>query len=203
MTARILPVLFLAFLVTASGCQTRNPAAVATEEGDSEAELQAAEQTAAFSPEREALSRGAEPATSTQNLDPGQRLDVGALLSANTLRIVSNDEPFDRNLANLFDRDTDTLAKSEKTNPLLLSLDFDDEITLTSVRLFPSYSTYDWVLVAPKSGARLLLSAAPPAEWTQIDLPKPVETRSVTLELLRLERDDYVHLNEIELYLSD
>jgi hypothetical protein len=45
-----------------------------------------------------------------------------------------------------------------------------------------------------------MIEGAPDSAWSQLDLPEPVSTSIVQLEVLRRERDDYVHLDEIELY---
>ena len=55
------------------------------------------------------------------------------------------------------------------------------------------------MLVGPDD-ARCTLVEAPGDAWSRMDLPTAVSTRRLTLEIVRPGPDDYVHVNEIELY---
>ncbi len=43
---------------------------------------------------------------------------------------------------------------------------------------------------------------APAELWSGIELKEPIETRVVRVLLQRLERDNFVHLNEVEVWLA-
>jgi hypothetical protein len=47
-----------------------------------------------------------------------------------------------------------------------------------------------------------MIEGAPDSAWSQLDLQEAVSTSVVQLEILRRERDDYVHIDEIELYTN-
>jgi hypothetical protein len=78
-------------------------------------------------------------------------------------------------------------------------LRFQQPVRIGAVRVFPSYSTYDWAVRPAPGQPRYLVRAAAEEAWSRIDLPEPLETAEVRLELRRLVRDNFVHLNEVEL----
>ncbi|HVR28068.1 MAG TPA: hypothetical protein VMS86_00925 [Thermoanaerobaculia bacterium] len=130
---------------------------------------------------------------------PAARHDLAAARGAGALQIDVNDPSFTTRLDALFDGDTSTLSRSEDVNPLILVLRFETPISLAAVRVFPSYSTYDWAVRPHPDQPRYLVRGAAEEEWSRIDLPRPIETTEVRLELRRLVRDNYVHINEVEL----
>lgn len=132
----------------------------------------------------------------------GTALDLPAALAGAALTIAVNDPVFPPRLGHLFDGDTSTLSRTEDVNPLVMVFRFAEPIALVGVRLFPSYSTYDWSVRPAPEEPRYLLRQAAEEEWSRIDLPEPVETREVRLRIRRLQRDDYVHVNEVELLVA-
>ena len=131
------------------------------------------------------------------------RHDLAAARAAGTLQIDVNDPTFPDRLDALFDGDTSTLSRSEDMNPLILVLRFEAPISIATVRVFPSYSTYDWAVRPRPDEPRYMVRGAAEEQWSRIDLPRPVETTEVRLELRRLVRDNYVHVNEVELYAPE
>jgi len=134
--------------------------------------------------------------------EAGTRLDLAGARAAGTLQVAANDPGYAPRLDFLFDGDVSSLARSEDINPLVLELSFQQPIALVSVRIFPSYSTYDWAVRAGPDQPRLVVREAAEEQWSRIDLPAPVETTEVRLEIRRLVRDNYVHLNEVELFVA-
>ena len=116
--------------------------------------------------------------------------------------IIPNDSRTKPNLENLFDSDTGVPVKTENINPYILSFTFKEPISLKTVRIFPSYSSYDWVVYTGSSEKEkgLMIRNAPEEDWSRLDLPKAVSTKTVRLEILRTVRDNFVHVNEIEFY---
>ncbi|HEX2463776.1 MAG TPA: glycosyltransferase family 39 protein [Thermoanaerobaculia bacterium] len=136
-----------------------------------------------------------------RSLRRSTRLDVAALRARSAVNIEVNDQTFLPHLDSQFDGDTLWPSRSDGVNPLVLTLTFTDSIRLSAVRVFPTASTYQWAVEA-RAGERWSRPSVRAAEWSQIDLREPVETTTVRIELLRLERDDNVHLSEIELYAA-
>jgi hypothetical protein len=126
--------------------------------------------------------------------------DLAELLREGDLKVTYSDPSIDSSSLQLFDGDTSSLVRSEQVNPLVITLRFKQPITIKSVDIFPSYSSYDWKLYATPESKAVSIKYTPEEKWSQVDLPTAVQTSVVRLEVLRLLRDDYVHLNEIELY---
>jgi hypothetical protein len=129
------------------------------------------------------------------------RIDLAALRRESKLAIEVNDPSFVPHLDALFDGQTQWPVLSDGVNPLILELRFSRPVRLAAARLFPWASPTQWSVEA-RSGERWSVASAPPGAWSQLDLASTVETTTVRIEILRLERDDYVHLCEIELYAA-
>jgi hypothetical protein len=191
--------LLAAILVSAAGCEARNPEAISRQRHP---ELYAGGAAAAVTraPAITDLPDGDEVLAS----DGGKRGDRINLSSerAGWVTVDVNDPVFVSRLDPLFDGDITTLSRTEGVNPLVMTFHFPTPVRLSAVRLFPSYSSYDWS-VELKSGTRaMIVRKAAPDTWSTIVLQDDVETDTVRVTLRRLERDDYVHLNEVELWTS-
>lgn len=134
---------------------------------------------------------------------PGQPLDIRAALLSGALRIDANDPSLSDRLEPLFDGDTRSLARTEDVNPLILVFRLSAPIRLAAVRIFPSYSTYDWAVRPDPLASRLMTRDAPEELWSRIDLPAPIATTQVRLEVRRLLDDNVVLLNEVELLVAE
>jgi hypothetical protein len=129
------------------------------------------------------------------------RIDLRASRESGAVTITTNDPTFDPNLGSVLDGSPNSLARSDSINPLILTFTFKEPIRLRAARIYLAGSPYDWVLEASE-GDRRLNRDVPERVWSQIDLPEAVETEVVKVEALRLERDDFVHLNEVELWVE-
>jgi hypothetical protein len=129
-----------------------------------------------------------------------EKIDLAHEQSSGNLTVEANDPLFPPRVPTIIDGDTTSMTRSEGINPLILTLTFREPVSLAAARLYPAGSPYDWLVEPTPGGPRLMLEGAPDSAWSQLDLPEPVTTTVVQLEILRRERDDYVHLNEIELY---
>ena len=143
---------------------------------------------------------GTAVAPGTAALEGLERVDLMAGLSTGAITIEVNDPGLQASVAALVDGSTDSLLKTDGINPLEITVTLPQPIRLRGARAYLAASTYDWVLEPIPGGERLVASGVPERAWSQIDLPEPVETTVIRIEALRLERDDYVHANEIELY---
>jgi hypothetical protein len=137
-----------------------------------------------------------------RSLEGLAKLDIAAARSTDRVAIEVNDELFAPRLEAIFDGDTESLARTENVNPMILTLTFPAPIKLRVARVYLAGSPYDWLLEPVVGEDRHLRRNVPERTWSAIDLPEAVETSAVRIEALRLERDDYVHVNEIELWVE-
>ncbi len=136
----------------------------------------------------------------TADLTDLRMMDLGEGLAAGNVRIEPNDPSVIPAVRLIVDGNVESLIKSNVINPLVITIDLAEEISLAAVRVYPVGSPYDWLVEALPGGPRYMLRGVPERAWSQLDLPEAVTTSIVRLEVLRLKRDDYVHLNEVELY---
>jgi hypothetical protein len=144
-------------------------------------------------------------AVSNNPAPPGRKLkkiDLSGMVEAGLLEIQSNAPNWIRQgFRRATDGDTSTLSRTNRIDPLILTLMFDSPVNLKSVRIFPSHAPrHDWSVLAGPDDVRYTLVEAPGDGWSRMDLPTAVNTRRVTLEVARPGPDDYVHVNEVELY---
>ena len=116
------------------------------------------------------------------------------------MTIATNDTRFQDAITWLVDGDVANMAITNSTNPVDVTITFTNPTPLRAARAYLAGSRYDWVIEPAPGEGRRLAENVPERTWSQIDLPGPVETSVVRLEFLRLERDDFVHVSEIELY---
>lgn len=131
-----------------------------------------------------------------------ERFDLGAALAAGTVSIESNDPSFMAKVDTLFDGDPETLSRTDSINPLELTLRFEEPVRLAAARVVLAGSTYDWLIEPVAGEGRHLLRDVPERVWSPFRMPEPVSTSAIRFEMLRLERDDYVHVSELELWIE-
>ena len=132
----------------------------------------------------------------------GQRFDLAAGRASGAVLVEVNDPGLQERLEVLFDGDTGEPVRSDGVNPLVFRIALDPPVRLVGVRVYPSYSTYDWTVRANPEQPRLLVRGAAEEQWSRVELPEPVATAEVQIEIARLVRDDFVHVNEIELLIE-
>ena len=192
----------LAVLISLA-CESRNPSKV----WDERHSVEPGGKPVAAAPERGAPEIPAVPepiaAELPTRVSQGDRrmLDLAAARQTGAVVVAANDPVFFDRLAPLFDGDITTLSRSEDVNPLVLEFRLGQSIKLAAVRIFPSYSTYDWTLYPAPGGPPRRIEQAAEEKWSQMDLETPVETKQIRLEIRRLLRDNFVHVNEIEFYV--
>jgi hypothetical protein len=126
-----------------------------------------------------------------------KKLDLTALVEAGAVSVTSNVP--NANLSMVFDENDNSLSKSEGINPFKLTFQFANPVSIKAIRVLSSYSDYGWA-VQPEGSERLVVATMVDGEWSTIAWPAGVKTSKVTVEVLRLMRDNFVHLNEIEIY---
>jgi hypothetical protein len=132
----------------------------------------------------------------------GERFDLAGGRASGAVLVEVNDPVLRERLDVLFDGATAEPVRSDGVNPLVFRIALDPPVRLVGVRVFPSYSTYDWTVRANPEQPRLLVRGAAEEQWSSIELPEPLVTGEVQIEIARLVRDDFVHVNEIELMVE-
>jgi hypothetical protein len=149
-------------------------------------------------------------AFASQIMAQTQPVDVaGALVNGQgsvTYSAIDNGQ-----IGNVFDENTDTLARSANINPMVVTLSFVSPRTLTRSRIYFLGANSQWRIETADSVAELDSMTgsfrigldwlpAPHSTWVDRSLTNPIVCRAVRLKLQRLVGDNYVHLNEWELY---
>jgi hypothetical protein len=127
-----------------------------------------------------------------------KRVNLTELVEQGNL-VVSSNLPGAGDIKQAFDEDDSTLAKSEGANPFVFTFKFTNPVTLKAVRVLSTYSDYGWSLEA-QGTPRLVVDTIIDGEWSILAWPEGLKTDQVKIEVLRKTRDNYVHLNEIEMY---
>ncbi len=137
-------------------------------------------------------------------------VDVAALLVGGQATVTNS--PLDIGaMGNVFDRNTNTLARTPGINPMVVTLNFTSPLTLTRSRLFYYGDNGQWRIETADTMAeldsmtgsfRVALdwSFGAHSSWHERSLTNPITSRVVRLKLQRTVGDNYVHLNEWELY---
>lgn len=198
-------VLAVSLVIALSACEGRNPAQVAAQRGVASNPLD----TKVQPPEIPAVEPIPPETIASEDIPtlPSERegirqLDLRRALATGGVSLGVNDPRFPTGLEKLVDGNTATLSRSEDVSPLILRFAFGAAIRLKIVRIYLSYSTYDWELHLD-SGAPVVIREAAEEAWSEIDFPEAQETQSARLEIRRLQRDNYVHVNEIEFYIAE
>jgi hypothetical protein len=129
--------------------------------------------------------------------DGVKRLNLLDLVETGALKVSANAQVGDISLA--FDEREDTLTKSEGINPYRFTFEFSAPRLIKGIRVLSSYSDYSWAF-QPESGERLVVDAVVDGSWSAMAWPEGIKCSKFSLEVLRKMRDNFVHLNEIEVY---
>jgi hypothetical protein len=127
-----------------------------------------------------------------------KRLNLMELVEQGQLTVTTN-LPVPGDVKQAFDEVDNTLAKSEGANPFVFTFTFANPAVLKAVRVLSSYSDYAWAVEA-QGTPRLVVDMIIDGEWSTIAWPEGIKTNQVKIEVLRKNRDNFVHLNEIEMY---
>ena len=129
--------------------------------------------------------------------DKSKKIDLIELVESGQLLVSSNSGSPDLTLA--FDERDDTLAKSEGVNPFRLNFEFVNARLIKAVKVLSSYSDYG-LAIQIDDGDRLVVDSVVDGNWSTVALASGVKAKKFYVEVLRKSRDNFVHLNEIELY---
>jgi len=126
-----------------------------------------------------------------------KRLDMLNLAAANQATLSSNVPG--AQLDNLFDGADDSLVRTPEINPLDTTIAFTTPTKLKALRVRSTYSDFA-IAVQVDGGERVVLDPIPEGDWATIVWPTPVTAKKIVVQTLRKSRDNFVHVNEIELY---
>lgn len=127
-----------------------------------------------------------------------KRLNLADLVEQGQLAVTTNVAGAG-DLQLVFDEVDSTLTKSDGTNPFVFTLEFSNPIAIKAVRILSTYSDYGWALEA-QGTPRLVVDMIIDGEWSTMAWPEGMKTNKVKIEVLRKTRDNFVHVNEIEIY---
>ena len=130
--------------------------------------------------------------------DGAKRVDILSLLENKDVVLGSN-MPSLGDFGNVIDEFENTLSKSDGTNPYVVTFSFKTPRKLKGVRVLSTYSDYKWAF-SIKDGKRFVTDVIIDGQWSTMTFKEPVECSVCQVEVLRVVRDNYVHLNEVELY---
>lgn len=126
-----------------------------------------------------------------------KKIDLLNLIATEAATVVTNAPG--ENIAPLFDGADDTLLRTPNINPLDTTITFAQPTKVKALRVRSTYSDFA-LAVQIDNGERLILDPIPEGDWGVVVLPTPVVAKRILIQTLRKVRDNYVHVNEIELY---
>jgi hypothetical protein len=126
-----------------------------------------------------------------------KKINLLELVESGALKVSANAQVGDISLA--FDEREDTLSKSEGINPYRLTFEFSAPRTIKGIKVLSSYSDYAWAF-QPEAGERLVVDTVVDGSSSTMAWPEGVKCSRFYVEVLRKMRDNFVHLNEVEVY---
>jgi hypothetical protein len=126
-----------------------------------------------------------------------KRVDVLNLAAESKAALTSNVPG--ETLNNLFDGADDSLVRTPEINPLDTTITFTAATKIRALRVRSTYSDFA-IAVQVDGGERIVLDPIPEGDWATIVFPTPVTAKKILVQTLRKSRDNFVHVNEIELY---
>jgi hypothetical protein len=114
-------------------------------------------------------------------------------------------------IGNVFDGNTNSLARTPAINPMIVTLSFTNPVQISRSRVFFLAGNNSWRVEAANSVADLDSMSGTysvqldwqtdfDSAWQDRSFAAPVTCRAVRLKLQRLTGDNYVHLNEWQLF---
>ncbi len=163
-----------------------------------EIKVQEQRKLAAASGDRPTLKTGKDVSGAMAIPANAKKLNLPQLAENGQLSVASN-VPGLGDLHNAYDEVETTLTKSDGINPFRFTLDFTTARTVKAVRVLSTYSDYAWAIQSD-SGQRFVVDMVIEGEWSTVAFPEGLKTKQLVVEVLRKMRDNYVHVNEIEVF---
>ena len=172
-----------------------NPNAYRLEDGSSPQQGTKQEPEKPKSDARPVLPAGTAYAGSSTIPEKAKRIEILNLVATNDATISSNTQGND--LENVFDGADDSLLRSPEINPVDVTVTFKTPKKIRAIRVRSTYSDFA-VAVQIDNGERLILDPVPDGDWALMVWPQGVTAKRLFVQTLRRSRDNFVHLNEIE-----
>jgi hypothetical protein len=128
-----------------------------------------------------------------------KQINLTELAEKGALKVSSNDPSAESNLKTVIDEIETTLVRSDQINPFVFTLEFSEPHTFKAAKVLSSYSDYGWAIKIDE-GERFVVPSIIDNQWSTILWPQGLKGKKVTVEVLRIVRDNYVHVNEISLF---
>jgi hypothetical protein len=153
----------------------------------------------------------APPSEVRPTLAPGKEVSGQADLPPNTKRLnltemkdsslvqVTSNLNGNPDVSLTFDEVESTLVKSDGINPFRITFQFSQERLIKGIKILSTFSDYGWA-VQIDGGERLVVDSVVDGQFSTIAWPAGVKVKNLSVEVLRKVRDNYVHLNEVEIY---
>jgi len=165
---------------------------------EEELKIQEQRKLAAVSGDRPTLKAGKDVSGAMAVPANAKKLNLPQLIEGGQLTVTSN-VPGLGDLPNAIDESDTTLTKSDGVNPFGFTLDFATQRNVKAVRVLSTYSDYAWAIQSD-SGQRFVVDMVIDGEWSTVAFPEGLKTKRLIVEVLRKVRDNYVHVNEIEVF---
>lgn len=127
-----------------------------------------------------------------------KKLNLPQLAENGQLAVTSN-VPGLGDLHSAYDEVETTLTKSDGINPFRFTFDFATPRNVKAIRVLSTYSDYAWA-IQNDAGQRFVVDMVIEGEWSTVAFPEGLKTKQLIVEVLRKVRDNYVHVNEIEVF---
>lgn len=163
-----------------------------------EIKIQEQRKQAAESGDRPTLKAGKDVSGAMAVPANAKKLTLPQLAENGQLTVTSN-VPGLGDLQNSYDEVETTLTKSDGINPFRFTLDFAAPRNVKAVRVLSTYSDYGWA-IQNDAGQRFVVDMIIEGEWSTVAFPEGLKTKRLIVEVLRKVRDNYVHVNEIEVF---
>jgi hypothetical protein len=131
------------------------------------------------------------------------KLDLAALIAAGEITIEVNDPTFASQIPFILDGRTDSVIRSNSVNPLTIDVTMRSPIRVRAVRAKLPGSRHDLSLDPAPGQPRIVAQNVPEDVWASLEPPAPQTTTHLHLEIRRLDRDDYVHVSELEIWADE
>ena len=93
----------------------------------------------------------------------------------------------------------ESLVRTPEINPLDTTITFTAPTKIKALRVRSTYSDFA-IAIQVDGGERVVLDPIPEGDRATIVFPAPVTAKKILVQTLRKSRDNFVHVNEIELY---
>ena len=148
--------------------------------------------------ERPVLAPGKDVSGAMTLPDKAKKLNLTEMAEGGSLKASAVGQGMG-DVSRVYDEVDTSLARTNGTNPFKASFEFSEERSIRAIRVLSTYSDYG-VAIQFGNGERFVVDVVVDGDWATVAWPNGMKTKTVTVEVLRKVRDNYVHVNEVEIY---